>query len=270
MCHDRGVYLLSCQDSTDDLSSLTAAAKLSTGVKALLTETDTMSERQSAAKRQAPRGQAGSTNGGRRPFGWQPGPRVVDGAGRTGRRLKPHPVEGQALRDALPFDPCRGQSAGDCRSLADAIWDHGSAGRPGQRAEGPRSARLAYGRLPNSSPAAASSWGACRSDGLHRSNRDREPVISQEPVCDLITWQSSRHTQLPEPGWGSRGMGETSLAVDRTVALPLWQTACGRGSASKARRRRSPGDSLCVSVQGESPPRRWRMRRWGLDHCSDR
>ena len=55
-----GVHLLSFQDSTEELNSVSAAAKLSTGVKALLAEaeTDTMSERQRAAKRHA--AQAGS------------------------------------------------------------------------------------------------------------------------------------------------------------------------------------------------------------------
>lgn len=101
MCHQHGVHLHSHQDSSDELNSVTAAAKLSTGIKALLAEaeTDTMSERQRAAKRHA--AQAGFTNGGPRPFGWQPGPRVVDGSGRTGRRLEQHPVEHAALKDAV-------------------------------------------------------------------------------------------------------------------------------------------------------------------------
>ena len=100
-CQKQGVMLLSHQDSTEELNSVTAAAKLSTGVKALLAEaeTDTMSERQRAAKRRAAHG--GFINGGRPPFGWQSGPRVIDSVGRTGRRLEPHPVEHPALKDAV-------------------------------------------------------------------------------------------------------------------------------------------------------------------------
>lgn len=100
-CHRREVVLISHQDGREELNGIGAGAKLVTGVKALLAEaeTDSMSERQRAAKRHG--AQAGFFGGGRRPFGWQPGPRLVDAAGRSGRRLEPHPVEHPALQVAV-------------------------------------------------------------------------------------------------------------------------------------------------------------------------
>lgn len=100
-CQRAGVQLRSHQDSTDELNTATAGAKLVTGIKALLAEveTDSMSERQLASKRHL--AEAGFHHGGTPPFGWVPGPRVTDATGRTGIRLVPHPVEHQALKDAV-------------------------------------------------------------------------------------------------------------------------------------------------------------------------
>lgn len=52
-CREAGVYLFSHQDSDQEPNTATAGAKLITGIKALLAEveTDSMSERQLAAKR---------------------------------------------------------------------------------------------------------------------------------------------------------------------------------------------------------------------------
>ncbi|MGJ4077991.1 recombinase family protein [Corynebacterium sp. YSMAA1_1_F7] len=100
-CQQAGVYLVSHQDSVDELNTATAGAKLVTGIKALLAEveTDAMSERQLASKRHL--AEAGFIHGGTLPFGWQAGPRVVDEFGRSGVRLEPHPVEHPALKDAV-------------------------------------------------------------------------------------------------------------------------------------------------------------------------
>ena len=52
-CREAGVYLVPHQDSDQEPNTATAGAKLITGIKALLAEveTDSMSERQLAAKR---------------------------------------------------------------------------------------------------------------------------------------------------------------------------------------------------------------------------
>lgn len=100
-CQSGNVILRSHQDSPDELNTATAGAKLVTGIKALLAEveTDSMSERQLASKRHL--AEADFHHGGMRPFGWVSGPRVTDEYGRTGVRLIPHPVEHQALKDAV-------------------------------------------------------------------------------------------------------------------------------------------------------------------------
>lgn len=83
-CQRSGVYLVSHQDSADELNTATAGAKLVTGIKALLAEveTDSMSERQLASKRHL--AEAGFHHGGTPPLGWMAGPRVVDEFGRSG------------------------------------------------------------------------------------------------------------------------------------------------------------------------------------------
>ncbi|WP_205881406.1 recombinase family protein [Leucobacter coleopterorum] len=216
-CQQQGVTLLSHQDSTEELNSVTAAAKLSTGVKALLAEaeTDTMSERQRAAKRHA--AQAGFINGGRRPFGWHPGPRVSDSAGRTGRRLEPHPVEHQALKDAVALV----LAGAGLREVA-VHWqakfgitglDGGLVSEHKVRAAliSPRMVGYRQYQLPP------------HQRGVHVDSLDYiartpngEPVISQEPVCDLDTWhrvQSALRSRSTgqRNGWGARAWLLTGL-----------------------------------------------------------
>lgn len=216
-CQQQGVTLLSHQDSTEELNSVTAAAKLSTGVKALLAEaeTDTMSERQRAAKRHA--AQAGFINGGRRPFGWQPGPRVIDHAGRTGRRLEPHPVEHQALKDAVALV----LSGAGLREVA-VHWQsrHGIT-CPEGRLVSEQKVRAALisprmvGYRQHQLPPHRRGVSVDPLDHIARTP-DGEPVISQEPVCDLATWHRiqaalrSRSTG-PRNGWGTRAWLLTGL-----------------------------------------------------------
>ena len=233
-CHARGVHLLSHQDSSEELNSVTAAAKLSTGVKALLAEaeTDPMSERQRAAKRHA--AQAGFTNGGRRPFGWQPGPRITDSVGRTGRRLEPHPVEHAALRDAVGLV----LAGAGLRQVAIHWQEHykltgalgGLVAEQKVRAAliSPRMVGYRVHQLPPHRRGE-------RVDPLEHIARTPagEPVISQEPVCDLETWQAlvqalrSRNAPGTRQGWGRRGWLLTGLVVCpcghtlRGVAQPL-------------------------------------------------
>ncbi|XPP25641.1 MAG: recombinase family protein [Leucobacter sp.] len=209
-CQRRGVTLLSHQDSTEELNSVTAAAKLSTGVKALLAEaeTDTMSERQRAAKRHA--AQAGFINGGRRPFGWQPGPRVTGSAGRTGRRLEPHPVEHQALKDAVALI----LAGAGLREVA-VHWqmrygitapEGGLVSEQKVRAAliSPRMVGYRQHQLPPHRR-------GVRVDLLDYIARtpDGDPVISQEPVCDLEAWHQIQavlrsHSTGERNGWGAR------------------------------------------------------------------
>lgn len=216
-CQQQGVTLLSHQDSTEELNSVTAAAKLSTGVKALLAEaeTDTMSERQRAAKRHA--AQAGFINGGSRPFGWQPGPRATDSAGRTGRRLEPHPVEHQALKDAIPLV----LAGAGLREVA-LRWqsrygitdpDGGLVSEQKVRAAlvSPRMVGYRQHQLPPHRRGVS----VDPLDYIARTP-DGEPVISQEPVCDLATWcriqeaLRSRSTGARN-GWGTRAWLLTGL-----------------------------------------------------------
>lgn len=216
-CQQQGVTLLSHQDSTDELNSVTAAAKLSTGVKALLAEaeTDTMSERQRAAKRHA--AQAGFINGGRRPFGWQPGQRVTDSAGRTGRRLEPHPVEHLALKDAAALV----LAGAGLRGVA-VHWQtrYGITGIEGglvseQKVRAALISPRMVGYRQHQLPPHRRGVSVDPLDHIARTP-DGEPVIGQEPVCDLATWHRiqaalrSRSTGARN-GWGTRAWLLTGL-----------------------------------------------------------
>ncbi|MFC8797036.1 recombinase family protein [Promicromonospora sp. NPDC057138] len=209
-CQRSGVYLVSHQDSADELNTATAGAKLVTGLKALLAEveTDSMSERQLAAKRHL--AEAGFHHGGAVPLGWMAGPRVTDDFGRTGVRLIPHPVEHVALKDAVDL-VLAGKSL---RQIA-AYWRerHGittAAGRLVYEATiyralvSPRMIGYRMRQVPEHQR-------GVKIDLLDYIARDSdgEPVISQEPVCDRPTWlrvrrllEQAKTSQSRRP-WGT-------------------------------------------------------------------
>lgn len=218
-CQRRGVRLLSHEDSTEELNSVAAGARVVVGVKALLAEaeTDTISERQRAAKRHA--AQAGFTNGGPRPFGWEPGPRMVDEHGRSGRRLVPHPVEHPALMDAVQL-----LLAGAGLRQVALHWQsvYGITGRSGglvgeqmvrRAVTSPRMLGYRAYRVP-------AHLRGVKVDVLDHIARtpEGEPVISQEPVCDMQTWLRVQHVLSSRAsgarnGWGRRAWLLTGLLV---------------------------------------------------------
>ena len=209
-CQKAGVYLVSHQDSDQELNTATAGAKLITGIKALMAEveTDSMSERQLAAKRHL--AEAGFHHGGRPPLGWIPGPRVTDEQGRTGVRLVPHPVEHPALKRAVEL-------VLDGVSLA-RIADYWKAEYGITTAKGapiyeatiyralvsPRMVGYRMRQVPEHQR-------GVKLNLLDYIARDAkgDPVISQEPVCDWVTWlrvkkrlEESKTSRTRRP-WGS-------------------------------------------------------------------
>lgn len=209
-CQHAGVYLVSHQDTEDELNTATAGAKLVTGIKALLAEveTDSMSERQLASKRHL--AEAGFSHGGMRPLGWMAGPRVVDEFGRTGVRLVPHPVEHPALKDAVDM-----VLAGKSLAQISRYWQtqYGlttAKGGPVYEATvyrsliSPRMIGYRMRRVPEHQR-------GVKVDLLDHIARDPsgQPVISQEPVCDRSTWLRVRRllehakTSKTRRPWGS-------------------------------------------------------------------
>ncbi|WP_197683338.1 recombinase family protein [Jiangella alkaliphila] len=209
-CQSRGVYLISHQDSADELNSASAGAKLVTGVKALLAEveTDTMSERQLAAKQHL--AEAGFFHGGTVPLGWMRGPRVTDRFGRTGVRLVPHPVEFPALKDATSM-----VLAGKSIDQVARHWrDHyGITTSSGallyeptiyRALISPRMVGYRMRKVPEHRR-------GVKLELLDYVVRDRHgnPIIAHEPVCDLATWFKVRQalnrakTSGTRRPWGS-------------------------------------------------------------------
>lgn len=209
-CQRSGVYLVSHQDSAEELNTATAGAKLVTGIKALLAEveTDSMSERQLAAKRHL--AEAGFHHGGTTPFGWRPGPRVTDELGRSGVRLAPHPIEFPALRDAVTM-----VLAGQSLSAIGRYWKEryeittASGGFVYEASiyrslVSPRMVGYRMRQVPEHQR-------GVKIDLLDYIALDvnGDPVISQEPVCDFVTWMRVRHllerarTSNVRNPWGS-------------------------------------------------------------------
>jgi site-specific DNA recombinase len=209
-CQRSGVYLVSHQDSAEELNTATAGAKLVTGIKALLAEveTDSMSERQLAAKRHL--AEAGFHHGGTAPFGWKPGPRVTDELGRSGVRLVPHPIEFAALQDAVTW-----VLAGKSLSAIGRYWKDRyeiTTASGGFVYEGSIYRSLVSPRMIGY---------RMRQVPEHRRgvkidlldyialDVDGNPVVSQEPVCDVVTWMRVRHlleqarTSNVRKPWGS-------------------------------------------------------------------
>lgn len=188
-CQRSGVYLVSHQDSADELNTASAGAKLVMGIKALLAEveTDSMSERQLAAKRHL--AEAGFHHGGTVPFGWVAGPRMTDELGRTGVRLVPHPVEHEALKVAVTM-----VLAGKSLAQIGRHWkgEFGITTANGayvyeasiyRSLVSPRMIGYRMRQVPEHRR-------GVKIDLLDYIARDASgaPVISQEPVCDRATW----------------------------------------------------------------------------------
>lgn len=209
-CQRASVLLRSHQDSADELNTATAGAKLVTGIKALLAEveTDSMSERQLASKRHL--AEAGFHHGGTPPFGWMPGQRMTDELGRTGIRLIPHPVEFQALKDAVDM-----VLAGRSLSQIGRHWEaqYGITTASGafvyeatiyRSLVSPRMIGYRMRQVPEHQR-------GVKIDLLDYIARDAhgEPVISQEPLCDRATWLRVRRlleqakTSKARKPWGS-------------------------------------------------------------------
>ncbi|TXN29816.1 recombinase family protein [Lacisediminihabitans profunda] len=218
-CQRSGVYLVSHQDSAEELNTATAGAKLVMGIKALLAEveTDSMSERQLAAKRHL--AEAGFHHGGTSPFGWKPGPRVTDHLGRSGVRLVPHPIEFPALRDAVTM-----VLAGKSLSAIGKYWKDryeittASGGFVYEASiyrslVSPRMVGYRMRQVPEHQR-------GIKIDLLNHIALDAtgNPVVSQEPVCDLVTWMRVRHlleqarTSNVRKPWGSHEWLLTGLA----------------------------------------------------------
>ncbi|WP_244302854.1 recombinase family protein [Leucobacter coleopterorum] len=188
-CQSANVILRSHQDSADELNTATAGAKLVTGIKALLAEveTDSMSERQLASKRHL--AEAGFYHGGKLPLGWTAGPRVTDEFGRTGIRLIPHPVEHQALKDAVDMVLAGKSLVQIARYWKDQYGLTTASGAYVYEATiyrslvSPRMIGYRMRQVPDHQR-------GVKIDLLDYVARDAsgEPVISQEPVCDRATW----------------------------------------------------------------------------------
>lgn len=209
-CQQNGVYLVSHQDSAEELNTATAGAKLATGIKALLAEveTDAMSERQLASKHHL--AEAGFYHGGTRPLGWKRGPRVVDELGRSGVRLVPHPVEHPALKDAVDM-----VLAGKSLAQIGRYWaeQYGITTATGgyvyeatlyRALVSPRMVGYRMRKVPEHQR-------GVKIDLLDYIAHDSsgEPVIAQEPVCDRVTWsrvcrqlEKAKSTRSRRP-WGS-------------------------------------------------------------------
>lgn len=209
-CQRRGVALVSHQDASEELNTATAGAKLVTGIKALLAEveTDTMSERQRAAKAHA--AEAGFHHGGTRPFGWMSGPRETDALGRSGVRLVPHPVEFAALQAAVPMVIAGASLMDVSRHWMEEFRITTAGGMPMYEGNvrraliSPRMVGYRMRQVPEHQR-------GVRINLLDYIARDvnGEPVIGQEPVCDRVTWMRMLHvltaasTSDTRQPWGS-------------------------------------------------------------------
>ncbi|TDP91381.1 DNA invertase Pin-like site-specific DNA recombinase [Leucobacter luti] len=240
-CQRASVLLRSHQDSTDELNTATAGAKLVTGIKALLAEveTDSMSERQLASKRHL--AEAGFHHGGTPPFGWVAGPRMTDQLGRTGIRLVPHPVEHQALKDAVDM-----VLAGKSLAQIGRFWKERyeittASGAYVYEATiyrsltSPRMIGYRMRQVPEHQR-------GVKLDLLDYIARDAngDPVISQEPVCDRATWLRVRRlleqakTSKARKPWGSHEWLLTGL---------LYCQCGGRLYGLQKKRKRAGGES---------------------------
>lgn len=242
VCRQRGVTLVSHEDSSSELNEASASAKLVVGIKSLFAEieTDTMSARQQAAKRHA--AEAGFNHGGGVPFGWVIGPRTTDEHGRTGTRLEPHPVEFDALQDAV-----RMVINGASLHTVSRHWkeQYGIAAASG--------AEIAHGNVRRYLVSPRLMGYRMRKVPEHQRGvrlnlldyiaRDRngDPVISQEAVCDRVTWMRLQRAFADAPvvnrrPWGANEWLLTGLLVCGSCGARLHGRA-RKGSSGQTERR---------------------------------
>lgn len=219
VCRQRGVTLVSHEDSSSELNEASASAKLVVGIKSLFAEieTDTMSARQQAAKRHA--AEAGFNHGGAIPFGWMIGPRETDEHGRTGTRLLPHPIEFAALEDAvrMAIDGASLHTVSrhwrERYGIATASGTEIAYGNVRRYLTSPRLMGYRMRKVPEHER-------GVKLNLLDHISRDRngDPVISQKPVCDRVTWMRLQQALSHGPvvdrrPWGSNEWLLTGLLL---------------------------------------------------------
>lgn len=262
-CQEHNVTLVSHEDASDELNKASAGGKLLTGIKALLAEveTDTMSARQLAAKRHA--AEAGFNHGGMIPFGYVKGPQETDTHGRTGTRLQPHPIEFPALVDGvrLVLDGWSLNAvARHWREVYGIVTAAGAAlpvGNVGRYLKSPRLMGYRMRQVPEHERGVKVNL----LDYIARDS-DGSPVISQQPVCDRVTWMrlqkaiSEGHTGT-RSDWGTHPWLLTKVMMC-TCGNPLYGALRKHGERRNlqycctANRRRGPGTCASgVSISAE-------------------
>ncbi|WP_246136699.1 recombinase family protein [Leekyejoonella antrihumi] len=251
-CRTLGVRLVSHEDSADELNSASANGKIVSGIKALFAEieTDTMSIRQLDSKKHL--AEAGFIHGGTVPFGWAPGEHVTDEQGRTGRRLVPHPIEYPALQSAVDM-VLSGHSLTEVgQEWVDRFGIVTAADRPIQAGNirrmlvSPRMIGYRMRQVPEHQR-------GVRIDLMKYVARDvsGEPVIGQEPVCDLVTWRrmlkalESRRTQQGHAPWGSSGFEWILTGLLRCPGCGRGLFGCSKAWTTASGERRRAGRYSC-------------------------
>ncbi len=279
-CRARGVVLLSHEDASAELNEASASAKLIIGIKSLFAEieTDTMSTRQKAAKRHA--AEAGFHHGGTVPFGWQIGDRATDQHGRSGIRLVPQPTEFQALQDAVGMT-IEGASLNEVGRYWQETYGIISAGGAQITAGNIRryltSPRLMGYRM-RQVPEFQRGVKINLLDYIARDSFG-DPVISQEQVCDRVTWmrlQKAMTEKLgtPRGAWGTNEWLLTGLLCCGTCGSNLFGRTRTLSSGTHDRRyvclaalRWRPGScDLAVTISADRAERY--LLGWVAAHLS--
>lgn len=279
-CRDKGVKLISYTDSEDELTRATGAAKMVSGVKALVSEieSDTASERQLASK--AHIAEAGFFHGGTVPLGWQRGPREVDQFGRSGTRLVPHPVEFPALQAAVAWALEGDSMATIARRWLDEFGISSADGRAIYQASvlrALRSPRLMGYRL-RQVPEFERGKKINLLDYIVR-DREGEPVISQKPVCDKVTWArlqavlSQRSNIATRRPWGSHEWLLSGLLICTLCDARMYghQKVTRQGVKSFAYRcnsSRTRGVGTCPGMGISGPNVEAYVLGWMVEHLS--
>ena len=209
-----------------------------------------MSARQLAAKRHA--AEAGFNHGGMIPFGYVKGFRETDEHGRTGTRLEPHPIEFPALVDGVRL-VLEGSSLNAVsrhwRDTYGIVTAAGAALPVSNVRRFLKSPRLMGYRM-RQVPEHERGVIVNLLDHIAR-YPDGDPVISQQSVCDRVTWMrlqkaiSEGHTGT-RSDWGTHPWLLTQIMMC-TCGNPLYGRLTKHGARRSlqygcaANRRRGPG-----------------------------